>query len=108
MAEFHNRVVDDEPLTEKRKFSIDFELDPKVNDTPNKFKLIIDLAKAIDSWRIFPRVFISVYIYLLYDTVTWFMALESPTVEQAGLISVMTGVGAAWFASYTKTKGDAD
>lgn len=73
---------------------------------PNRYQKFVDLAKVIDAWRIFPRIFISVYIYLLYETVIWFMALEDPNVQQAGLISVMTGVGAAWFGLYTKTKGD--
>jgi hypothetical protein len=45
-------------------------------------------------------------MYLLYKSTMWFMALEAPTIEQAGLISVVTGIGAAWFASYTATKGD--
>jgi len=72
----------------------------------NKYQNMIDLAYAIDAWRIFPRIFISVYIYLVYAVVVWFMALENPSTQQAGLVSVMTGVGAAWFGLYTKTKGD--
>lgn len=71
---------------------------------PNRFDLLIDLAGAIDNFRIFPRVFISVYIYLVYKTITWFMELPAPTVEQAGLISVVTGIGAAWFGLYVNTK----
>lgn len=43
------------------------------------------------------------YIYLLYQSVTWFMALPSPTVEQAGLISVIFSVGGFWFNSYLMT-----
>ena len=70
----------------------------------HKFKALVALAYAIDSFRIFPRVFISVYIYLLYESVTWFMSLPEPTTQQASLISVMTGIGAAWFGLYTQTK----
>lgn len=70
---------------------------------PNKYQGIIDLAKAIDAWRIFPRAFISVYIYMLWASTNWFMNLQAPTMEQAGLISVITGVGAAWFASYVSS-----
>lgn len=43
------------------------------------------------------------YIYLLYQSVMWFMALPSPTVEQAGLISVIFSVGGFWFNSYLMT-----
>lgn len=89
---------------------IDYETADELNakQRKNKYQNWIDLAKAIDAWRIFPRIFISVYIYLVYAVVTWYMALETPSIEQSGLVSVMTGVGAAWFGSYTKTRGDGD
>ena len=67
----------------------------------SKYQRTIDLAYAIDEWRIFPRIFISTYIYLLYKVVTWYMALEAPTMEQSGLVSVVVGAGAAWFGLYT-------
>jgi hypothetical protein len=54
-------------------------------------------------WRIFPRVFISMYIYLLYDVVQWFMLLEVPNASQAGLVSVLVGSGAAWFGLYVNS-----
>ena len=69
----------------------------------NRFKILIELAEAVDAWRIFPRAFISIYIYMLWATTNWFMALTAPTVEQAGLMSVITGIGAAWFALYVQT-----
>tara|TARA_B110000902_G_scaffold248555_1_gene305762 strand:+ start:213 stop:437 length:225 start_codon:yes stop_codon:yes gene_type:complete len=68
---------------------------------PSKYQKTIDLAHAIDQWRIFPRIFISTYIYLLYKVVTWYMALQAPTMEQSGLVSVVVGAGAAWFGLYT-------
>jgi hypothetical protein len=40
-------------------------------------------------WRLFPRAFISMYIYLLYDVVNWFMLLPDPNSQQAGLVSVL-------------------
>ena len=67
----------------------------------NKYQKTVDLAHAIDQWRIFPRIFISTYIYLLYKVVIWYMALEAPTMEQSGLVSVVVGAGAAWFGLYT-------
>ena len=49
-------------------------------------------------WRLFPRAFISMYIYLLYKVVTWFMGLEDPDMEQSSdLFLVVVGAGAAWF-----------
>tara|TARA_Y100000004_G_C8956862_1_gene431297 strand:+ start:1279 stop:1665 length:387 start_codon:yes stop_codon:yes gene_type:complete len=63
----------------------------------------IHLARAVDSWRIFPRLFLTVYIVLLYKATIWFMALEAPNFEQSGLISVIVGAGAAWFGLYAGT-----
>ena len=54
-------------------------------------------------WRIFPRAFISMYIYLLWRVVTWFMALQAPVAEQAALVSVVVGAGAAWFGLYVNS-----
>lgn len=57
-----------------------------------------------DKWRVFPRIFITVYIYLLYDVVQWFMALPEPNTQQAALVSTIVGVGAAWFGLYLNGK----
>ena len=43
------------------------------------------------------------YIYLLYEVTNWFMALPSPGAEQAGLVSVVVGAGAAWFGLYVNS-----
>ena len=67
----------------------------------NKYQKTVDLAHAVDQWRIFPRIFITTYIYLLYKVVTWYMALPNPTMEQSGLVSIVVGAGAAWFGLYT-------
>ena len=67
----------------------------------HKYQKWVDLAHAVDQWRIFPRIFISTYIYLLYKVVTWYMALPNPTMEQSGLVSIVVGAGAAWFGLYT-------
>lgn len=54
-------------------------------------------------WRLFPRAFITMYIYLLYRVVEWFMALPDPNMNQAGLVSVVVGAGAAWFGLYVNS-----
>ena len=53
--------------------------------------------------RLFPRAFITMYIYLLWRVVEWFMALPEPSMEQAGLVSVIVGAGAAWFGLYVNS-----
>ena len=73
-----------------------------------KFRSWIDLAQAVDSWRIFPRIFITTYIYLLYKVVIWYMAIPQPTMEQSGLVSIVVGAGAAWFGLYTGSSKKSD
>jgi len=86
------------------------QLKDKIRDledetTRNPHQKWIHLAQAVDSWRIFPRAFLSVYMYLLYFTTFWFMDLAEPTFEQSGLISIIVGSGAAWFGLYAGTSG---
>tara|TARA_R110001583_G_scaffold30768_2_gene105956 strand:- start:45 stop:362 length:318 start_codon:yes stop_codon:yes gene_type:complete len=94
----------DEPIKKK----VDLELDIRPNNLGiNPYHRWIHLARAVDAWRIFPRVFVGVYIVLLYDVVTWFMTLEppEPNLEQAGLVSIIVGAMAAVFGIYAGTSG---
>jgi len=85
-----------------RKVKLDLEVDTSVKDLgPNPYVRIIHMARAVDAWRIFPRIFITTYIILLYRCVIWYMELPNPTLEQSGLISIVVGAGAAWFGLYT-------
>ena len=87
-----------------KKVNLELEIDTStVDSSKNKYQGLIDLAKAVDSWRIFPRVFITTYIFLLYKVVIWYMELNAPTMEQSGLVSIVVGAGAAWFGLYTGT-----
>lgn len=72
----------------------------------NPWQKAIWFSQMIDSWRIFPRLFLSVYMYLLYYCTFWFMELDVPTLEQSGLISIVVGAGAAWFGLYAGTAKD--
>ena len=72
----------------------------------NPWQRWILLSKMIDARRIFPRLFLSVYIFLLYYSTMWFMDLPEPTLEQSGLISIVVGAGAAWFGLYAGTAKD--
>ena len=94
-------VPADKPEISK-KIKVDLEVDTSAKDLgPNPYAKMTHLARAIDAWRIFPRVFITTYIILLYKCVIWYMDLEAPTLEQSGLISIVVGAGAAWFGLYT-------
>ena len=87
-----------------RKVKLDLEVDTSIKDLgPNPYAKIIHMAKAVDAWRIFPRAFLTVYIFLLYKTVLWYMTLPDPSMNQSALISVVVGAGAAWFGLYTGT-----
>ena len=88
----------------KKTVQIDLEVDTATTDSSkNPFQWLIHLAKAVDSWRIFPRIFISTYIFLLYKVVIWYMELPNPSIEQSGLVSIVVGAGAAWFGLYSGT-----
>lgn len=94
----------DDKDTAVKKVKFELEVDTNVVDSgKNPYMHLIFLARAVDAWRIFPRIFLSVYIYLLYDVTTWFMNLPEPNLEQSGLVSIVVGAGAAWFGLYAGT-----
>lgn len=45
----------------------------------------------LNSWRVIPRLLMLMMVFMTYRVVEWFMTLPAPTLEQAGLVSVMTG-----------------
>lgn len=47
--------------------------------------------QELDDWRVVPRLLIIGMLVMTYRVVEWFMSLPEPTLEQAGLVSVMTG-----------------
>ena len=78
-----------------------FEL--TTNDRKNPWQKWVFAAKTLDAWRVIPRLFLSIYMYLLYYATFWFMELPEPTLEQSGLISILVGAGAAWFGLYVNS-----
>ena len=98
LSKFMNMVQESGALKDKIR-----DLEDVKNNNP--YQKVIFIAQAIDSWRIFPRAFLSVYMYLLYYTTFWFMDLPEPSFEQSGLISIVVGAGAAWFGLYAGTSG---
>jgi len=103
MNEEVNVEVTKEPVI-KKKLELDIDVTPQ-NQGDNPFQKWIHLARTVDAWRIFPRMFLTVYIVLLYKCTIWFMELPEPTFEQSGLISIVVGAGAAWFGLYAGTTG---
>lgn len=98
-------TLNEDKLIPKKKVNIELEVDTNITDSSkNRYQGLIDLARAVDSWRIFPRIFITTYIYLLYKVVIWYMGIPAPTMEQSGLVSIVVGAGAAWFGLYTGSR----
>lgn len=67
-----------------------------------RFRLAL-VAEAMDYLRIVPRTIIVGYSWLLYEVVWWFMALESPNMEQSALVSVMVTIAGVVVGLYTKS-----
>jgi len=88
----------------KKKIELEVEVGTTtVERGVNPYQKWIHLARAVDAWRIFPRLFLTVYIFLLYYSTMWFMSLPDPSLEQSGLISIIVVAGAAWFGLYAGT-----
>ena len=49
---------------------------------------------AIDSFKIIPSALILLYMYLTYTVVFWYIGLDSPSLEQSGMVSVLTSAQA--------------
>ena len=62
-------------------------------------------AQAIDKWRKWPRLLITLYGVMFYQTTAWFMSLPDPTNAQSAFVSVIVGAGAAWFGLYVGSGG---
>ena len=98
LSKFMSMIEEISQLKDKIR---ELEDDERVNPHQKR----IHLAKAIDSWRIFPRIFVGVYIFLLYKVVMWFMELPDPNIEQSALVSIVVGAMAAVFGIYAGTSG---
>lgn len=102
----HNIEIENNANGTTKKVKLDLEIDTTTKDIgANPYARWIHLARTIDAWRPFPRLFISLYIYIVYRVIEWYIALPDPTMEQSGLISVVVGAGAAWFGLYVGSGG---
>lgn len=68
-----------------------------------KRKLSMSIAEALDYFRVVPRIILVAYSYITYQSITWFMKLESPTTEQSALIVTILGVAGAIIGLYQKS-----
>ena len=49
----------------KKKVELEIEVDASTKEQKeNRYQWVIDLAVAVDAWRIFPRLFLTTYIFL--------------------------------------------
>jgi len=88
----------------------------------DKFRQIyLLIAEGLDAWRIVPRLLVSLYCYMLYKVVEWYMSLEphimegclsqiikdcivqAPTTQHAALVTSVVGISAAVFGLYSST-----
>ena len=67
------------------------------------FSAILKFGQAMDAIRLFPRLFMGVYIYILLEASNWFILIDKPSLEQAGYMSVLIGAGIGWFAAYVNS-----
>jgi hypothetical protein len=59
--------------------------------------------EELDKWRVVPRLLMVAMLIMTYRVVEWFMGISSPTLEQAGLVSVMTGALTGSFGLFLGT-----
>lgn len=56
---------------------------------------LLDLAEIIDAWRVFPRLFLTFFLYVLWDVHRWYQTIaEFPDVYVNvvwGAVGVITG-----------------
>lgn len=63
---------------------------------------LLNLSEVVDSWRVFPRIFLFVYISILWHGHQWFTAVENPIQLQYDYINTLwlaAGGITAWYMS---------
>jgi len=56
------------------------------------------MATKLDEWKVLPRFMMLVFTFMSFRVVEWFMNLDDPTTQQAGLVSVVMGAATGAFA----------
>lgn len=52
----------------------------------------LDIAEVIDSFRLVPRVLLVATGTLVWYVINWYMGLQTPTTQQAALVTTVTAV----------------
>ena len=55
------------------------------------------MSTVLDEWKVWPRVMMLVFTLMSWRVVEWFMNLPDPSVQQAGLVSVVMGAATGAF-----------
>lgn len=63
----------------------------------------LQIAEALDAYRVVPRVWLLGYGLMLYRVTEWFMGLPDPSGPQAALVSTVWGAGAVITGFYVNT-----
>ena len=84
-------------------------------------RIHLAVAEWVDAWRVIPRILIAAYSYLVWFTITWYMALKpymledcivqdmanciiaAPSTQHAALVTAVVGVSAAVFGLYSNS-----
>jgi hypothetical protein len=63
--------------------------------TPEKwtgYKIrLLDLAEVTDAWRLAPRIWVGIYLYMLHGVTQWYIALKDPTTVQSAFATAVWG-----------------
>lgn len=64
----------------------------------------VEMSKNLDSFRIWPRAFMVVYGYMLWEVTEWFMTLPEPNMAQGSFVGIVWGAAAGFFGFYVNSK----
>lgn len=64
--------------------------------------------KTLNDYRAFPRLFSILFIILIWQGSYWFMALTTPSPEQAAFVSTLIATSAAYFKFYINSGPNAN
>ena len=59
--------------------------------------------EQLDSWRIVPRILVTLYGVQVYRVGEWFMSLPEPSNAQAAFVSTVFGASAGFFGLYVNS-----
>lgn len=65
-------------------------------------------AERVDAWRVFPRIYLTVYLYFLWDVHSWYKALPNvayPDAYAALIWGALTGLTGFYIGSGRKWGG---